>query len=495
MRLKFNSNLLDIFNLILEILPSDQEIFLVGGAVRDNLLGRALHDLDFALPVDPTLLARKLARRLSVGYFVLDDDRHTARVLYRDSGGENISLDFVKFTGKNLSEDLSNRDFTINAMAVSLRDLDTVIDPLKGQEDIRRYLIRVCSVHALLDDPVRVLRGIWMAVQFRMSYASGVEDLMFAASKQLPRTSLERQRDAFIKILESHDPYSGLKDCRRFEVFQTLFPILIAQESIPASPPHTLSLFEHTLVAVKEYHHILQLLLATENASVDPWTGYQSLMDLKTFSDELKQFFEGEITPGRSKQGLSMLAALLHDIGKPSTMDVGEDDRVHYFGHELLGADLASEATKRIKLSNAESEWIYTFICHHMSLSTWINSQEEISRKGIYRFFKKTGDVSPAILLFSLADSLATYGKNLPLDKWQKKINWIKEIFTAWWYEKNSLVMPEPLLNGHELQNEFGLQPGKKIGELIGFLIEAQVGGEVVNKDDARDFIAKQLKI
>ncbi len=192
MRLKFNSNLLDIFNLILEIMPSDQEIFLVGGAVRDNLLGRALHDLDFALPVDPTLLARKLARRLSVGYFVLDDDRHTARVLYRDGGGENISLDFVKFTGKNLSEDLSNRDFTINAMAVSLRDLDTVIDPLKGQEDMRRYLIRVCSVHALLDDPVRVLRGIWMAVQFRMAYASGVEDLMHAGIKTTAQDFLRK---------------------------------------------------------------------------------------------------------------------------------------------------------------------------------------------------------------------------------------------------------------------------------------------------------------
>jgi tRNA nucleotidyltransferase/poly(A) polymerase len=494
MRLKANSNLMDIMKLILEISPSDQDIFLVGGAVRDDLMGRDVHDLDFAMPVDPTPLARKLARHLGVGYFVLDDDRHTARVLYCDSAGENISLDFVKFTGKTLVDDLSNRDFTINAMARSLREANTLIDPLQGQEDIQKRLIRVCSAHALLDDPVRVLRGVRMAVQFEMDYAEGTPDLMRQASKLLARTSLERQCDELIKILESRDPYAGLRDCRRFEIFGTLFPILLAQGSIPASPPHTLPLFEHTLVSVKYYHHILQCLIAPESAPADPWIGYQLLDDLMPFSEELIVYFNSEITPGRSIQGLSLLGALLHDIGKPSTMDVGEHGKVHYFSHELIGADLAHAATKQIRLSNAESDWIHTFVRHHMDLSNWINSQDEISRKGIYRFFKKTGNVSPAILLFSLADSLATYGKDIPQEKWEKKINWTKEILSAWLYEKNSMVMPEPFLNGHELQEEFGLTPGKNIGELLENLIEAQVGGEVLNKDDARDFIAKQIK-
>ena len=119
MRLNFSPDILALLEIIQTALEPGQNLYLVGGAVRDALLGRDVHDLDFVMSSDPTLLAKRVARQLKVGFFVLDDERCTTRVLYHAATGKLSPLDFVQFTGDDLFEDLSSRDYTINAIAVS----------------------------------------------------------------------------------------------------------------------------------------------------------------------------------------------------------------------------------------------------------------------------------------------------------------------------------------------------------------------------------------
>jgi len=191
----FHPDIHALFDLICLELKADQEIFLVGGAVRDALLGRALHDLDFVMAFDPSDLARRVAKKLDAGFFMLDDERHTARVMFYTSDKTLFPLDFVAFTGRTLLDDLSSRDFTINAMSLSLSDIDFLIDPYGGQLDLSRRLIRVCTSHALLEDPVRVLRGVRQALAFHFSIEEDTQTLMTQAASHLPKTSYERQRD------------------------------------------------------------------------------------------------------------------------------------------------------------------------------------------------------------------------------------------------------------------------------------------------------------
>src|SRR5687768_3485777 len=146
------------------ILP-EQEIYLVGGAVRDMLLNRVSHDLDFALPSNGIALARRVANALNADFMSLDQERDTGRVIVTESDGTRTFLDFATYRGKDLEEDLRARDFTINAIAFDLRT-QTLLDPLNGASDLRLKLIRACSGTSLSDDPVRILRAVRLAAAF-----------------------------------------------------------------------------------------------------------------------------------------------------------------------------------------------------------------------------------------------------------------------------------------------------------------------------------------
>jgi len=494
MRLKFNSKILSLLDLVRDLLSPQQDLYIVGGAVRDALLGRKLHDLDFAMSDNPTTLARSLAKRLNAGFFVLDDDRHTARVILQNGEESFFPLDFVQFTGDGLREDLENRDFTINALAVSIRDLAATIDPLGGKADLKAGLIRACSETALMDDPVRVLRGIRLAVQFDLDFAAGLDGQMCEAAGFLPKTSHERQRDEFFRILEGPDPATAMKYCRAFGIFDTLIPPLVEQELIPASPPHVLPLFDHTIAVVDGMFTLLACLkTGGKNSDDSTWFLQRAIEELGQFSDKIDAYFDEEITPLRSKGGLALFGSLLHDVGKPLTVKSDEEGRLHYYNHAEVGAEIARETAKRLHLSNAESDWVETLVQYHMDLIPMVNADDPPSRRTIYRFFKSAGEVGVAISLLSLADTLATYGKNLTREKWNSAVSVTKVLLSAWWEHQETVVSPPLLLDGNDLQAKFDLKPGKKIGWLLEELGEGQASGKINTKEEAIDFIRKSL--
>ncbi len=494
MRLTFRPEIRQLLDLLRGELTAEQDLYLVGGAVRDAFLGREINDLDFAMADDPTGLAKRVAKRLKAGFFVLDDERHTARVLYKSAQGEILPLDFVQFTGSGLEEDLRHRDFTVNAIAFSLRDEENIIDPLDGRGDLDAGLLRPGSPQALLDDPVRVLRGIRLALDFGFDFVEGLPAQMQAAAGFLPATSYERQRDEFFKILEGPDPGKGMRYCRKYQVFATLIPPLTEQEDIPASPPHTMPLFDHTIEAVANYGSLLDQICSGDVVQDDPpwWLAYAGA-ELSSFSREIDAFFAEEVTPGRSKRGLALLGTLLHDIGKPLTMKQGEDDRLHYTGHARVGADLAGDACRRLKLSNAEADWVQRMVGQHMKLLPLVNAKKRLSPKTIYRFFKAVEDVGVAIALHSLADTAATFGDSLTPEKWAAAVAVTRQLLSAWWEHQDEVISPTLLLDGNDLQAEFDLKPGKQIGELLERLREAQAIGEVRDLPEAKAFIQSQI--
>jgi len=494
MRLMFKPAHLALFEKIKAELQPDQTLFIVGGAVRDLLLGRELHDLDFVMAENPTVLAKKLARRLKVGFFVLDDERHTARVVNYDHQGRLFPLDFVQYTGSSLEEDLYHRDFTINAMAVAINDLSKVIDPLEGKSDLQRGLLRACSEHALMDDPVRVLRGIRLAVQFNFDYAPGLEAAMREAAALLPNTSFERQRDEFFRLLAGPDPAEGLQYCQRFQVFETLLPPLVDLESIPAVPPHHLGLFEHTIQTVAHYHHLVNLLVT---GWIDPgeinWPIQDVLHNLEQFSKELGDYFSAAVTPGRTKAELAYFGALLHDVGKPLTVKENVDGHFHYTNHAGVGAELAWEMAKRLQLSNAESDWLQKMVRHHMDLMPLVNFGILPNQRKVYRYFKDAGDAGVAIALLMLADTLATFGETLDHNQWMQAVSVVEILLSAWFNHHDTMINPAPLLNGHDLQQHYGMKPGKRIGILLDQLVEEQASGNINSKEEAHTYVQKHL--
>lgn len=472
MRPVLNPEQEELLLVLRDALSPGQDCYLVGGAVRDILLGRPLHDLDFALPDDPTNLAKRMARELNVGYFVLDDQRHTARVVYQSSDGGSFPLDFVQFTGETLEADLRNRDFTLNAMALAVDDLDTIIDPMQGQADLRQGLLRTCSPHALVDDPVRILRAVRLAKAFSLAYAPGLGELAQAAALNLPNTSAERQRDELFRILNGPDAAGGIADADRFGAFTSMIPL----DGLPEEKEILSNRLDHSCSVVTYFQTILRVLTHSEEKPPNPESPLGILAgEFTPFREQLLAYFSVEITLGRTKTGLSLFSLLL--LGK---------------GISATTPELAWDVARRYQLSNAEADFVRSLVSEHDAVAV-LSRKDTLDRRAIYRYFKRAGKVGVAVAIIYLATQLAGPGR-LPNSEWREKVNLVKRLLEAWWYEQDVVISPRPFLNGNEIKGDFDLPSGALIGELLRALQEAQASGEIGNKEEARKFITDQLR-
>ena len=164
------------------------QLYLAGGAVRDMLINRASHDLDFSVAKDAIAIARRAANALHGDFYVLDESFDTARVILPTENGGRDILDFASFRGADLEADLRGRDFTINAIAFDLRN-QSILDPLGGGTDLRAKLIRACSDTSLSDDPIRILRAVRQAAALDFRIETDTRKAMKGAAHLLPNIS------------------------------------------------------------------------------------------------------------------------------------------------------------------------------------------------------------------------------------------------------------------------------------------------------------------
>src|SRR3989304_2183882 len=175
--------------------------WLVGGPGRDALLGRPIHDFDFAGEREAITVARRTADRLGVPMYVLDAERDVARVVTLDAAGARVFLDFARLREATLEADLSKRDFTINAMAVDVSRPDALIDPLGGRRDLDARLLRAVTDQSLSDDPIRTLRAARLSITLACRIDEQTRALIRAAAPRLAEVSAERVRDELSHIV------------------------------------------------------------------------------------------------------------------------------------------------------------------------------------------------------------------------------------------------------------------------------------------------------
>ena len=358
-----------------EALP-EQEIYLVGGAVRDMLLNRPSPDLDFALPSKGISLARQVANALRADFMVLDEERDTGRVIVTDLDGIRSFLDFATYRGKDLEADLRARDFTINAIAFDLRS-QTLLDPLNGASDLRAKLIRACSPTSLADDPVRILRAVRQAAAFQFRIEPETRKAMKHAASLLPNVSAERQRDELFKMLEGPKPDASMRALEMLGVFPYLLPELPALKGVEQSPPHIHDVWEHTLSVLGYLENILLSLSPGYSAedTDDLFTGLLTPR-IGRFREQFAKHFAESLNADRSVRAALFFAALYHDVQKPATKTVELSGRIRFFDHDVKGAQVAEERGRALSLSNDEVERISKIIAHHMRFHFFVSRRE-----------------------------------------------------------------------------------------------------------------------
>ncbi len=475
-----------------EALPAGQEIYLVGGAVRDALLGRMSHDLDFAVPADGIQLARRVANKLRGAFYPLDNERDTGRVVLTLENGVRTILDFATYRGADIEADLRDRDFTINAIAYDLR-VGSFFDPLNGANDLRAKRIRTCAPESLENDPVRVLRGIRLAAGLGFQIDLETRQKMKQATGQLQSVSPERLRDELFRILEGPQPGTAIRALEMLGVLPHLLPELPALKGVEQPAPHVYDVWTHTLAVMNQLDDILAALAPgyDPESTGDLFTGLL-ILRLGRYREQLATHFANTLNADRSVRALLFLAALYHDVAKPVCKITGDDGRIRFWGHDEQGAELAVARAHALHLSNDEIQRLRLIVRYHMRVHFYSNRMESEhrtpSRKAIYRFFREAGEAGVDLILLALADTRATRGHTLTQETWTATLDVCRIFLENYWEKPTETVAPPRLLDGNALMKELDLKPGPSVGEVLEAIREAQAVGKIHTREEAFAF-------
>lgn len=468
------------------ILPQDLICYLVGGAIRDSLLGRQVNDLDFIVPKNAIMVARQVADGLGGAFYPLDSNRDIGRVILERPDCPRILLDFSVFQGQNLESDLSSRDFTINAMAVNIEQPEHLLDPLGGQRDLQEKQLRACSSKSFQEDAVRIVRAVRFAAAFDLHILPETRELMRSAIPQISGISAERLRDELFRILEDRQSPKAIRALDILGVTPHILPELSQLKGLAQSAPHVSDVWSHTIDVVKKLELILNVLTPNFNTEAmnNPYI-YLVVTRLRDYREKIISHLNTQLVIDRSLKPLLFLAALYHDIGKAETQTVDDNGRIRYIKHDQIGAIIAAKRGQFLHLSNAEVTRLKTIVRHHLRPLFLAQTGLPITRKAVYRYYRDCGIAGIDICLLSLADILATYGETINYESWDNHLSVVSDLIAAWWENFNEKISPPTLVNGRDLLCQFNLEPGPIIGRILEAIREAQAAGQVTSRLEA----------
>jgi poly(A) polymerase len=442
----------------------DERAWLVGGAVRDRLLGRPLEDIDLVVDGDVKAAARHLALSAGGPAFSLSERFGAWRVIGPERAWQ---IDVSPLHGGSIEADLQLRDFTINAIAEPLLG-GSLIDPHDGAGDVERRRLRMVSAAAFDDDPLRVLRLARFACELGLEPDRETLAAARARASGLRDVAGERSFAELRRIVTAPAALDGLGLMERLGAMAVVLPELAALRGVQQNRFHHLDVFDHTL-AVLQAVCDLQLdpapLVGAEHAAT------VAALLIEPLGDDL------------DRGGALRFGALLHDIAKPDTQRVREDGTVLGFpGHDELGADVARGMLERLRTSEKLRAHVAGLARNHLRAGFLVHHQP-VGRRAIHDYLVACGPVAVDVTLLSIADRVATRGDNAQ-PAISKHLELARVLLGAA-LEREREGLAAPLLRGDELAAELGIAPGPELGRLLAELAAAQYAGEITTRDEA----------
>lgn len=442
-----------------------RRVWLCGGTLRDLLLGRQPPDLDLAVDQGAMDLGRALAQSLRGAFVPLKPELDCCRVV----AGE-VELDLTGLRRPSLDQDLAARDFTINALAVDIQRLGdqtpVIIDPTGGMDDLAVGRLRAAGPGVLRQDPLRVLRAFRFMATHAMEPAAGLPQRLAGAGPGLFRVAAERIRVEWLKLMTGPRAGHAVMAMDQVQCLTRLVPSLAFGRGVSQNPYHHLDVLGHNLAC----------LAALDMIEADPQAHMGAL------GQEAADYLAD---PGR--RALLKTAALLHDLGKPATRRPIDPGWATFYNHDILGARLATEAARRLGLSRAEVRRIELLVGEHMRpfhlMGAW--RRDKLSDRAIRRLVAAQDSHLPGVFVLAMADTMAGRGPQRPDDAEEVLLRLYQRVADLRDRELAARLAAPPLINGRELMDALGLAPGREVGRLLGLVREAQLDGEVSNRDEA----------
>jgi poly(A) polymerase len=458
-----------------EALGAEAEAWIVGGTVRDALLGRAVTDVDVAVRGSPEAAARAVGAAVRGPVFQLSDEHGTWRVLDR---GRGWTFDASALQGRTIEQDLAQREFTVNAMAVPVGGGD-LLDPTGGVADLEAGVLRVVggpdlgsSSYAL--DALRPLRLARMAAELPLDPEPETERLTREAAPRVTEASPERVFSELRRLLVGERALHALELADRLGLMEAVLPEVAALHGVEQSHFHHLDVYEHTLEVLRQE---MELESRLEEVFGDAAGELRRVLD-EPLADEM--------TRGQALR----LGALLHDIGKPATRGVLPNGRVTFIGHDAVGEEMIAAVGRRLRTSERLRTFVAKLTRHHLVLGFLVH-ERPLSRRALYRYLTTCAPVEVEVTLLSCADRLSTRGKNAE-PAIAAHLELAREVMAEAlrWRAEGPPALP---LRGDELAAELGIEPGPELGALIASLREARFAGEAGTREETLA-VARRLR-
>lgn len=409
------------------------QCFLVGGAVRDSIMGFTPKEYDITTNAKPEEVQRIFKYTIPTGIkhgtiLVILDDMHVEITTFRSDGNysDGRHPDKVEYTA-SIEDDLPRRDLTINAMAYNILD-GNLIDMFDGMKDIKNKIIRSVGnpYERFTEDGLRIMRAIRFATRLNFNIEKETFDAICHSTGMLTSIAYERIREEFNGILISDNPFRGIELLRKTGILALIMPELMQGFGVAQNRFHKYDV----------YYHILHTIQAVEPLETE------------------------ELTL------LVRLAALFHDIAKPMVQKkVSKQEEPVYYNHEVVGANVAKKVMRRLKYSNAEIDFVTLLVRQHM-----FYYQDEWTDGAVRRFMKAVGieNIKPLLKLRE-ADRLGSGNRK---DKESKAIPKLLARIDKIIEEENAITVKDLKINGNDLMKEFNLKPGPIVGKILNYLLD-----------------------
>jgi len=443
-----------------DIIPAGVDAYIVGGTVRDILLGRTPTDYDIAVPGNPLKFAARIAAKTGGHPVAIGKaGRQTLRVV-----SPPHVVDVAPLNGPTIESDLHQRDFTIDAMAWHLSSGE-IIDPLNGRTDLSLKQVRMVSGSVFSKDPIRLLRAFRIAALLGFGIEARTSAAVREGAALIQQSAGERIRAELFTLFEVPQSYPYMARMAEAGLLSAVFPEIAALRGCRQSRHHTHDVFDHTLLA---YQHMENLISEFRRPPPGSEAGADAFITTQS-------------------AGMLKCAVLLHDIGKPPAMTVAVDGSVHFYGHAKISADMADAAGSRLKFSRQQKRFLDFMIRNHLRpLSLFMTRRNKtLSSKSLARFFLKCGDNAPFLLLHALADMQAK--KNAPDNAGFEAF--IRDLLQRYFADFKPVQAEPPLITGADLITEFNLPPSPRFKKILAAVQEARLSQKFTTRREALQLV------
>jgi len=452
----------------------ETELYLAGGTLRDLVLNREIIDIDFAVSSRCLEFSGEFSKRVNGTYVILDKENKTSRVVIK-----GYNLDFTEFRGKDIQDDLSKRDFSINAMAIPFSEImegktARLLDPFGGLQDIKAGLIRALSKESITHDPLRMVRAYRLAATYDFRIEERTREYIKECAREITKVSQERITTELTKIFSANMCYPWVEDMVKVGLVTYILPEIQDMKGVIQNGSHHLDVYDHSLLTLKCLEEVIN----------GPQRYFRSHID------SIASYLRSQKT-----RALLKWAALFHDLGKAKVREIDSRGKITFYYHEQIGSQIFLNMAQRLKLSKADARFIQKIILLHMRPLHIMRPfmQGTLTPKGIRRFIRQAEGDLIGVFVVTMADSLAGKGPLKPADAEVRLAELFDAIYTYFKEKFEPITMRPRLITGRDLIEQFHLTPGPVFGKLLREVEEAYMEGIVTTREQAIEWLSARI--